>query len=126
MEEEIFGPVLPVLGYDDLDKALIDIRDQPDPLALYVFTENNKTAQHVIKTIPFGGGAVNDTMYQLATPHLPFGGRGNSGMGRYHGRYSFDTFSHSKSILKQTTLFDIPLRYPTYRRFQKLLKHIWK
>lgn len=126
MEEEIFGPVLPVLGYDDLEKALIDIRDLPDPLALYIFTENDKTAKHVIKTIPFGGGAINDTMYHLASPYLPFGGRGNSGMGKYHGRYSFDTFSHSKSILKQTTLFDIPLRYPTYRKFQTLLKYIWK
>ena len=126
MKEEIFGPVLPVLGFDDLEKAMIDIRDMPDPLALYVFTEDRSAARHIIENIPFGGGAVNDTMFHLATPHLPFGGRGHSGMGKYHGRYSFDTFTHEKSILHQTTLFDIPLRYPNYRKFQKLLKYIWK
>lgn len=126
MQEEIFGPVLPVIGFDDLEKAMIDLRDMPDPLALYVFTDNHKAARHVIKSIPFGGGAVNDTMFHLATPHLPFGGRGYSGMGKYHGRYSFDTFTHEKSILHQTTLFDIPLRYPNFRPFQKLLRYIWK
>lgn len=122
MQEEIFGPVLPILSFDNLDKAILDVRDMPDPLALYVFTEDKSEAQEVIKKVPFGGGAINDAMYHLATPYLPFGGRGNSGMGKYHGKYSFDTFTHEKSILEQTTLFDIPFRYPNLKIFQKLIR----
>lgn len=126
MQEEIFGPVLPVLSFENLDKAILDIRDMPDPLALYVFTEKKTEAESVITKVPFGGGAVNDAMYHLATPYLPFGGRGNSGMGKYHGKYSFDTFTHEKSILKQTTLFDIPFRYPNLKVFQKLIRLIMR
>lgn len=125
MQEEIFGPILPVITYDNLDKAMLDIRDLPDPLALYLFTENKDVVSKVISNIPFGGGAVNDAMYHLATPYLPFGGRGHSGMGRYHGKYSFDTFTHEKSMLKQTTKFDVPLRYPTFKPVQKLLRLLW-
>ena len=126
MQEEIFGPVLPVLSFENFDKAILDVRDMPDPLALYIFTDKKSEAQEAISHIPFGGGAVNDTMYHLATPYLPFGGRGSSGMGKYHGKYSFDTFTHDKSILKQTTLFDIPFRYPNAARIQKLIRFIWK
>lgn len=126
MQEEIFGPVLPVLSFDRLEKAVLDIRDMLDPLALYVFTEKNSEAESLITKVPFGGGAVNDAMYHLATPYLPFGGRGNSGMGKYHGKYSFDTFTHEKSILKQTTLFDIPFRYPNLKCFQKLIRLIMR
>lgn len=126
MQEEIFGPVLPVLSFENFDKAILDIRDMPDPLALYVFTDKNAESQKVISRVPFGGGAVNDAMYHLATPYLPFGGRGDSGMGKYHGKYSFDTFNHDKSILKQTTLFDIPFRYPNAKFVQKLIKFVWR
>lgn len=126
MQEEIFGPVLPVLSFDKLEKAILDIRDMLDPLALYVFTEKKSEAEAVIRKIPFGGGAVNDALYHLATPYLPFGGRGNSGMGKYHGKYSFDTFTHEKSILKQTTLFDMPFRYPNVKVFNKVIRLLMK
>src|SRR5699024_10910660 len=82
------------------------------PLALYYFGEDDKTHQQVVEYVPFGGGSINDTLYHLANPHLPFGGVGASGMGAYHGSDSFDTFSHKKSIMKQTTKFDLPFRYP--------------
>lgn len=126
MQEEIFGPVLPVLSFTSLDKAILDVRDLPDPLALYVFSDKKSEADSVIKAVPFGGGAVNDTIFHLANPHLPFGGRGNSGMGKYHGKYSFDTFTHEKSILHQTTCFDFPFRYPDAKLFGKMLKYLWK
>lgn len=126
MKEEIFGPVLPVLSYSNLDKAILDLRDMQDPLALYVFSDNKSEVEAVIKHVPFGGGAVNDAMFHLATPYLPFGGRGNSGMGKYHGKYSFDTFTHEKSILKQTTLFDMPFRYPDAKFFRALIRLVMK
>ncbi len=126
MQEEIFGPVLPILAFESLDKAILDVRDMPDPLALYIFTEKKSDAETVIGKVPFGGGAVNDAMFHLATPYLPFGGRGKSGMGKYHGKYSFDTFTHEKSMLKQTTRFDIPFRYPNLKIFNKLLKLIMR
>ncbi|MDB0580006.1 aldehyde dehydrogenase [Salinicoccus roseus] len=126
MQEEIFGPVLPVLSFASLDKAILDVRDLPDPLALYIFSDKKSEADSVIKAVPFGGGAVNDTIFHLANPHLPFGGRGNSGMGKYHGKYSFDTFTHEKSILHQTTCFDFPFRYPNAKLFGKMLKYFWK
>ncbi|GAB3067728.1 aldehyde dehydrogenase [Salinicoccus sesuvii] len=126
MQEEIFGPILPVLEFRSLDKALLDVRDLPDPLALYIFTDKKSEAKTVIRSVPFGGGAVNDTVFHLANPHLPFGGRGNSGMGKYHGKYSFDTFTHEKSILHQTTAFDFPFRYPNAKLFNKFIKYLWK
>ncbi len=79
-------------------------------------SDKKSEADSVIKAVPFGGGAVNDTIFHLANPHLPFGGRGNSGMGKYHGKYSFDTFTHEKSILHQTTCFDFPFRYPSFAK----------
>src|SRR5699024_7194717 len=100
MQEEIFGPILPVLSYTYLEDALAQIRSMDKPLALYYFGEDEKTQQQVIEYVPFGGGSINDTLYHLANPHLPFGGVGSSGMGAYHGQYGFDTFSHRKSIMK--------------------------
>ncbi|MFC3419443.1 aldehyde dehydrogenase [Salinicoccus hispanicus] len=125
MQEEVFGPILPVLQFDSLEKAILDVRDLPDPLALYVFTDKKSEAKTVIQSVPFGGGAVNDTVFHLVNPHLPFGGRGNSGMGKYHGKYSFDTFTHEKSILHQTTCVDFPFRYPN-KLFGKFIKYLWK
>ena len=114
MEDEIFGPILPVIPYEKLDEALNKILSRPKPLAFYVFSENENKKKEIISKIPFGGGCVNDTVVHLANPNLPFGGVGTSGLGSYHGKKSFDTFTHYKSVYEQGTLVDIPLRYPPY------------
>lgn len=114
MEEEIFGPILPVLVYDNLDEAIKRINGRSKPLALYLFTSDKDTEEKVLERISFGGGCVNDTMLHLATPHLPFGGVGASGTGAYHGRKSFETFSHMKSVLKKRTRFNWSFLYPPY------------
>lgn len=111
MTEEIFGPILPVLGFDNLEDAMKIVKDKPKPLSLYVFTENEEVAEGVLAKLSFGGGCVNDTVMHL-TLDMPFGGVGYSGMGKYHGEYSFNTFSNLKGILKKGTYFDLPLRYP--------------
>lgn len=112
MQDEIFGPILPVLTFKKMDDVISELKHREKPLALYYFGEKEKNQEKVMNSLSFGGGCVNDTLYHLANPNLPFGGVGQSGMGAYHGKNSFDTFSHHKSILKQTTKFDIPLRYP--------------
>ncbi|MCR1834406.1 aldehyde dehydrogenase [Oceanobacillus caeni] len=124
MQEEIFGPILPVLTFSNLDDPLYQIKTKESPLALYYFGEDNQTQQQVIEYVPFGGGSINDTLYHLANPHLPFGGVGTSGMGTYHGKYSFETFSHQKSILKQTTKFDLPFRYPKGKISNSVVKKL--
>ncbi|MFZ3577104.1 aldehyde dehydrogenase [Virgibacillus sp. DJP39] len=126
MQEEIFGPLLPVLTFSKLEEAISVLKDKEKPLSLYYFGENNKSQQRILDSLSFGGGCINDTLYHLANPYLPFGGVGNSGMGSYHGHNSFDTFSHKKSILKQTTLFDIPLRYPGSKLAHNITKRIMK
>ncbi|WP_085991966.1 aldehyde dehydrogenase [Oceanobacillus senegalensis] len=126
MKEEIFGPILPVLNFADLEEALNKIKTQDKPLALYYFGEDSQVQQQVISYVPFGGGTINDTLSHLANPHLPFGGVGSSGMGSYHGKYSFDTFSHEKSILKQTTKFDLPFRYPGGKITESIVKKVIK
>lgn len=114
MEDEIFGPILPILPYENLDEAIKNILNYPKPLAFYVFSEDPQKQQSIIARIPFGGGCVNDTVVHLANPNLPFGGVGTSGLGSYHGQKSFDTFTHYKSLYQQGSLVDIPLRYPPY------------
>jgi aldehyde dehydrogenase (NAD+) len=114
MGEEIFGPILPVLEVDSLDEAIDHINARPHPLALYVFTSNPRTAQRVLDETTSGGACVNDTLMHLAVPDLPFGGVGASGMGAYHGRASFDTFTHRRSVLSKSTRVDPSLRYPPY------------
>ncbi|WP_066051792.1 aldehyde dehydrogenase [Robertmurraya korlensis] len=126
MQDEIFGPILPVLEYRELSEAIDGIHKHPNPLALYLFSENESVQQEVLHQISFGGGCINDTVYHLASPYLPFGGVGSSGLGAYHGKGSFDTFSHRKSVLKQTTKFDIPFRYPNVRDALKRLKWFLK
>lgn len=126
MQEEIFGPILPVLTYEQLDTVITTINDHPKPLACYVFTNDQKTESRVLHEISFGGGAVNDTIAHLGNHHLPFGGVGNSGMGAYHGKYSFDTFSHRKSIMKKSFWPDLPVRYAPYDGNIKWLKKILK
>ena len=113
MGEEIFGPVLPVLTFEDIQEALSFISIRPHPLALYLFSQDKSTQELFLRT-PFGGGCINDTIIHLATSRMGFGGVGNSGMGSYHGKDSFDTFSHRKSIVKKSTWMDLPVRYPPY------------
>ncbi|WP_396953931.1 aldehyde dehydrogenase [Neobacillus niacini] len=126
MEDEIFGPILPVMEYESLDEVLKGIHNHPKPLALYIFSEHNEVQQEVLGNVSFGGGCVNDTVYHFVSPHLPFGGVGPSGIGSYHGKGSFDTFSHKKSVLKQTTLFDLPFRYPNVKNGLKIIKMFLK
>jgi aldehyde dehydrogenase (NAD+) len=126
MKEEIFGPILPVLEYEDIDEAIRFVLEKPKPLALYVFAKDDSVQQRVLTRVSFGGGCINDTLLHLANPYLPFGGVGESGTGSYHGEYGFRAFSHYKSVLKQTTAFDIPFRYPSskagYRFMRRFLK----
>lgn len=126
MQEEIFGPLLPVLAYDDIEEVIRLVNARPKPLALYAFTESEAVQSKLIRQIPFGGGCINDTVMHLGTPYLPFGGVGASGSGAYHGKFSFEAFSHYKSVLKQTTLFDIKLRYGNTKNALKLMKRIFK
>lgn len=114
MQEEIFGPILPILSYRELDEVIYFVQERPKPLALYLFTRSKQTEQLLLSHLSFGGGCVNDTLVHLASPHMPFGGVGNSGMGGYHGKASFDTFSHTKSILKKANWLDLPVRYHPY------------
>lgn len=114
MQEEIFGPVLPVLEYENLNDVIREIKKRPKPLALYMFTRSKENERKVLKNVSFGGGCINDTVMHLATTSMPFGGVGESGMGNYHGKYSFRTFSHEKSILNKSLLIDMPMRYAPY------------
>lgn len=114
MEEEIFGPILPVISFDALDECISFIRSRPKPLALYLFTRDKGVEERVFHTCSFGGGCVNDVVVHLATPHMPFGGVGESGMGCYHGKASFDAFSHHRSILRKANWLDLPMRYHPY------------
>lgn len=122
MQEEIFGPILPLLSYSDLNEVIAKINDRGRPLALYYFSANTKHQEKIIQSIPFGGGCINDTIMHLSSPYLPFGGIGASGMGKYHGKFSFDTFTHYKSILKKSFRFDQQWRYPPYKINLNLLK----
>lgn len=126
MEEEIFGPVLPVLSYETLDEAKQFVNSRPKPLALYLFTRSDEVTRRVMEEIPFGGGCVNDTIVHLVNHGLPFGGVGNSGMGRYHGKFGFDTFTHYKGVLKRGNWLDLPVRYPPYGEKLGLLKKMMK
>lgn len=115
MADEIFGPILPVVRYQDLDGALAQVAARPQPLALYLFSKDRLTIEHVMSACSFGGGCVNDVVMHLATSHMRFGGVGASGMGSYHGEAGFMTFSHVKSIVDRATWIDVPLRYQPYR-----------
>ncbi len=116
MQEEIFGPLLPIIAYEDLEETIETLKEKPAPLALYVFTEDKTVARKVVANVPFGNGAVNDTIYQVANPHLPFGGRGQSGIGHYHGKASFEAFSHRKSLVERSTKFDPAIAYPPHTK----------
>ncbi len=125
MAEEIFGPILPVLEFKNLKEVITMVNNHPKPLALYYFTTKKENERRIIKSISYGGGCINDTIMHLATSYMPFGGVGESGMGRYHGKDSFDTFSHKKSVLKKANWLDVPLRYPPYKDHLKMLKRLF-
>lgn len=125
MQEEIFGPVLPVLTWDSLEGAVAKINSMAHPLALYLFTSDKKTARFVTSHCGFGGGCINDTIIHLATSEMGFGGFSESGMGSYHGKAGFLTFSHTKSIVDKKTWLDLPMRYQPYRKLNDKLIHIF-
>ncbi len=131
MQEEIFGPIMPILTFRSseaqsfADWAIEFIRNRPTPLALYIFTNDKKTEKRFLKTVQFGGGCVNDTIMHLATSEMAFGGVGNSGMGSYHGKKSFETFSHEKSIVKKPNWIDLPIRYQPYTSLKQWLVRLF-
>lgn len=125
MQEEIFGPVLPVLAYDSFDGAIAKINSMPHPLALYIFTSDKAAAEKITSRCGFGGGCVNDVVIHLATSEMGFGGFGGSGMGSYHGKNGFDTFTHYKSIVDKKTWLDLPMRYQPYKKAYDKLIHVF-
>lgn len=126
MEDEIFGPILPIIEYDNIEDVIDTIQQHPKPLALYVFSEDKGVQKKVTSNISYGGGCINDVVYHLATPYLPFGGVGSSGLGSYHGEESFRTFSHYKSILAQSTAFDMKIRYSSTKSALKFIRKLLK
>lgn len=127
MEEELFGPLLPIAAFDDLDEAIAFVRARPKPLALYLFTSSKPAEREVLSRISFGGGCVNDTILHISNPRLPFGGVGASGLGAYHGRYSFDLFTHAKSIVRRSSSsIDPGIVYPPFRDRLKWVRRLMK
>lgn len=127
MKDEIFGPILPIMAYQSLDEVISVLKMKDKPLALYLFTENKQIKKRIIQELSFGGATINDTLMHFANENLPFGGVGNSGMGQYHGKYSFSSFSHEKGVVDRSTKIDVPLRYlPTSDKKEKLVKKILK
>ncbi len=126
MSDELFGPILPVIKYKDMEDIKHYISKNKNPLALYVFSADSNFSEDVITRFTFGGGCVNDTISHVASTYLPFGGIGSSGMGNYHGKASFDTFTHTKSIVKKRTKLDIKLVFPPYKDKVNLIKKIMR
>lgn len=125
MHDEIFGPILPVLSFTDLEKAIQEVKARPRPLACYVYSNNRSSINHILESISFGGGAINDSVMHLINNNLPFGGVGRSGIGSYHGKAGFDTFSHFKGILQKPFWFELPIKYAPYsKRKQKIIKRL--
>lgn len=126
MQEEIFGPLLPIITYDDLNEAFDIVQSKAKPLSLYLFSEDENTTHRVLNELSFGGGAINDTLMHLANPNLPFGGVGASGIGQYHGKYTFETFSHKKSYIFKSTRLDSSIIYPPYKGKLKYIRTFFK
>ena len=127
MQEEIFGPILPMMTFTSIDEVIQTLKQKEKPLALYLFSENKVTQKQIWQRLSFGNGAINDALMQVASAHLPFGGVGQSGFGAYHGRHSFETFSHHKSFIIKSTKIDVPIAYPPYDKtklaiIKKLIK----
>lgn len=126
MEDEIFGPILPIMVYNDLSKVISFINSRPKPLALYFFSKNNKNINSILKNTSSGSVCINDTLSQITSPYLPFGGIGESGMGNYHGKWSFDTFTHEKSMMKKPFYLHMKIKYPPYTAPLKLVKKLFE
>ncbi|WP_379154674.1 aldehyde dehydrogenase [Paenibacillus sp. sgz5001063] len=126
MQDELFGPILPIMGFRQVEEAIEMVNARPKPLALYLFTEQSQVEQEVLSRVSFGGGCVNDTISHVANHHLPFGGVGNAGIGAYHGKYSFELFSHTKSVLTKSTKLDIPFLFPPYGDKVKWVRKIMR
>jgi len=122
MKEEIFGPILPVLGFNSREEALSIIQHNPNPLAFYLFTADSKKEKEWIEAVHFGGGCINNTAWHFTNHHIPFGGIGNSGIGAYHGKSTFDTFTHSKPVMKTPLWFDPSIKYPPFKGKLKFFK----
>ncbi|MCB2209246.1 MAG: aldehyde dehydrogenase [Bacteroidetes bacterium] len=126
MEQEIFGPILPVITYRAEDELRKMLKIRPNPLALYLFSKNRKLVKRIVEEVPAGGVTINDTIMHIANNKLPFGGVGGSGMGQYHGQYSFEVFSNSKPVVYKATWLDIPLRYPPFRSKLKYVRKLMR
>jgi aldehyde dehydrogenase (NAD+) len=126
MNEEIFGPVLPVLGYDSHEEAIAIVHRNPNPLAFYLFTDSSSIEKEWITKLSFGGGCINNSIWHFANHHLPFGGVGSSGMGAYHGKFTFETFTRPKSVMKTPAWFDPGIKYPSFKGRMKLFKMLFK
>ncbi len=126
MQEEIFGPILPILTFNSIDEAISKLRELEKPLAFYIFTKSQTIESMILEKLSFGSAAINDTITQVANNNLPFGGVGASGIGSYHGKQSFDTFSHHKTYIKKSTIIDPKIAYPPYKNKEKWLKRILK
>jgi len=124
MKEEIFGPILPVLPFNTTEEAMQIVHQNENPLAFYLFTKDKKIEEKWIKKIPFGGGCINNTVWHFANKNIPFGGIGKSGTGAYHGKNTFDTFTHAKPVLKTSTLIDPSLKYPSFQGKMKWFKRL--
>ena len=124
MQDEIFGPILPVLTFNNFNEALLKISKKEKPLAAYLFTNNSEEKESFTSKISFGGSCINDVVMHLSNENLPFGGVGNSGIGNYHGKFGFETFSHQKAVLERVTWGEPDLKYPPYT--EKKMKWIKK
>ena len=126
MGEEIFGPIMPILSFEDFDTVIADLKTKQKPLALYLFTKDKQHIDRVEKELSYGGGCINDVIIHLATSEMGFGGVGESGMGSYHGKAGFDAFSHRKSIVNKKNWIDLPMRYQPYKsKFNEKLLHFF-
>lgn len=116
MENEIFGPILPIISFSELEKTIKIVKEKPKPLACYIYSKNRKRINKILKELSFRGGSINDSLMHLSNHNLPFGGVGSSGFGKYHGKFGFDTFSHHKSILDKPFWFETNIKYPPYSK----------
>jgi len=123
MQDEIFGPILPIISVENIDEAISFINNKPKPLALYIFTSNKKVSEHIINSTSSGAVSINEVVMHYTCLELPFGGVGDSGIGCYHGKYGFDTFSHYKPVLDKSTIIDPNIRYPPYHEYKTKWLH---
>ena len=126
MKDEIFGPILPIIEYSSLEEAIEFVKSKEKPLALYYFSEDKLRIKTILNSLSFGGGCINDTIIHVASSYLPFGGVNSSGLGAYHGKASFDTFSHKKSIIKRGTFIEFPIRFAPYKNKISLVRKLFK